>query len=309
MRNKNGFTLVELLVVIAIIGILVGMLLPAVQSVRGAARRASCQNNLRQLGLSVANYESTFQRLPAGRDGCDDIGNQMSVQFCAGDLSPEQKNGASAFVALLPLMEQRSVFDLINLRDGGLWNRVVDDLDWYRDFPGKRDGVRAELDVLWCPNDPSSRSSTVYQPILAATTTYAFSNGSLGPDNMVHVTKYSNNGAFVYKTARRSSQITDGMSNTFVAGEVLRPDLWESSNIWSYAIANADSLRTTTNPLNTLPGDGITVARRNGGFGSTHTGGGNFVYADGHVEFISETIDLQTYRALSTINGQETAVR
>ena len=82
MRKKNGFTLVELLVVIAIIGILVGMLLPAVQSVRGAARRASCQNNLRQMGLAVANYESSFQQLPAGRLGCDDIGNQMAVQFC-----------------------------------------------------------------------------------------------------------------------------------------------------------------------------------------------------------------------------------
>ena len=73
-RKRYGFTLVELLVVIAIIGIIVGMLLPAVQSVREAARRTSCQNNFRQIGLAISNYESARQELPPGRLGCDDMG-------------------------------------------------------------------------------------------------------------------------------------------------------------------------------------------------------------------------------------------
>ena len=90
--SKSGFTLVELLVVIAIIGILVAMLLPAVQSVREAANRTSCQNNLRQIGIAIASYETAFQALPAGRVGCDDVGQDMSViSHCTGDLTPGRK--------------------------------------------------------------------------------------------------------------------------------------------------------------------------------------------------------------------------
>jgi len=130
---------------------------------------------------------------------------------------------------------------------------------------------------------------------------YALCNGSLGPDNLVHVTKYKNNGPFMYMTEVGHGSIHDGHSNTFFVGEVSRPDIWESSNVWTYAIANADSLRTTTNPLNTQPGAGITIELRNGAFGSSHPGGGNFVCGDGHVEFLDEEIDLDLYRALSTI--------
>lgn len=303
--RKKGFTLVELLVVIAIIGILIGMLLPAVQSVREAARRSSCQNNLRQLGLAVANFESAHQHLPAGRFGCDDIGQQMEIGPCSSATSPEEKNGASGFVLLLPFMEQMNLFDDLSINDGGLWNRDVDDLTWWQDSPRKRAGVMTHLDVLWCPSDDSAMESNVYQPICAATTSYALSSGSLGPDNLVYTTKYKNDGAFVYRVPKKIAEVTDGLSNTFFAGEVLRADLWESSNVWSYAIANSDSLRTTTNPINSVPGSGIVIERRNGAFGSNHTGGANFVFGDGHVEYLSDTIDLPIYKALSTIRQQE----
>lgn len=303
--RKSGFTLVELLVVIAIIGILIGMLLPAVQSVREAARRINCQNNLRQLGVALLNYESSFMMLPPGRVGCDDIGETMQVSQCRSGLTSEQKNGASGFVSILPQLEQSNLSNALQVENGGLWNRDVDDLTWWKDSSQKREGIRVQLPVLWCTSESGSRESDVYSPVIAATSSYAFNNGSLGPDNAVHTTKYKNDGAFIYHSEISLKDIDDGLSNTFLVGEVVRPDTNESSNVWSYAIANGDCLRTTTNPLNTLPGDGIVVELRNGAFGSSHPGGGSFVYGDGHVAFVNDSITLSAYRAFSTIDGGE----
>ena len=129
--KRCGFTLVELLVVIAIIGILIGMLLPAVQIVRESARRTSCQNNFRQIGLAISNYESTLESLPPGRVGCDDLGESMSVPECPPGLTSEEKNGASGFVVLLPFLELGNLEEQLALDDGGLWNRDVDDIAWY----------------------------------------------------------------------------------------------------------------------------------------------------------------------------------
>ncbi len=303
--TRNAFTLVELLVVIAIIGVLIGMLLPAVQSVREAARRVTCMNNMRQIGLAVLNYESANMKLPPGRVGCDDIGEQMSVSQCHAGLTSEEKNGASGFVSILPQLELNNLSQQLDLENGGLWNRDVDDLEWWQNFPRKRSGVQEFLPVYWCPSENGKKESDVYRPIIAAASSYAFSSGSLGPDNPVHVTKYKNDGAFFYHTQIRLADIRDGLSNTFLAGEVVRPDTHESSNVWSYAIANSDCLRTTTNPLNTVPGDGIVVELRNGAFASSHPGGANFAYGDGHVSFIYEAIEMPAYQALSTINNGE----
>ena len=303
--RKNGFTLIELLVVIAIIGILIAMLLPAVQNVRESARRISCQNNLKQIGIAIANYESSFMKYPAGRVGCDDVGEQLMGPQCNADLTTEQKNGASGFVSILPQLEQSNLQNRLAVKDGGLWNRDVNDLDWWRNNAGKRNAILQHLPAYWCPSESGSMTSKVYEPVIAATSTYAFNSGTRGPDHPVHVTSYDNDGVFFYKTQIRHAELRDGHSSTFFVGEVLRPDTWDSSNIWNYAIANGDSLRTTTNPLNTAPGAGIVVALQNGAFGSTHPGGGQFLYGDGHVEFVSEDIDTQIYRSLSTINGGE----
>lgn len=301
-RSAAAFTLVELLVVIAIVGILIGMLLPAVQQVREAARRVSCQNNLKQVGLAILNFESAKMTLPPGRVGCDDVGEQMSVvPACDGALSPQQKNGASGFVELLPFLEMQNLHAQIDLNNGGLWNRDIEDLSWIY-AGGKREAVEMFLPALWCPSQEAEMMSDVYHPVIAGTSCYALSSGSKGPDHLVHVTKYSNDGAFFYHEKTKFSQFQDGLSSSFLAGEVVAPDTHESSNVWTYAIANADCLRTTTNPLNTRPGDGIVVELRNGGFGSAHSGGGNFVFADGHVEFINEAIELLVYREFSDIN-------
>lgn len=303
--NRAAFTLVELLVTIAIIGILIALLLPAVQSVREAARRTSCNNNLKQIGLAILNYESAFQSLPPGRLGCDDSGDTESLSHCPAGLSPEEKCGSSGFVLLLPELEQQQLYDKLDVNNGGLWNRDVDDLAWYWENDNKFWGVKQELATLWCPSEVSKRQSYVYAPVRAATASYAFSNGSYGPESTDLVVKYFNDGAFGYKDTNNLKDIRDGTSTTFALGEVVKPDEFESSNIWNYAIQNADCLRNTANPMNTLPGAGLTNMLRNGAFASNHPGGSSFVFLDGNVNFLSESISQPTYQALSTIAAME----
>jgi len=283
-----GFTLVELLVVIAIIGILIGMLLPAVQSVREAARRTSCLNNLRQVGIAMLIHESAAGELPPGRLGCDDSGETLGLSFCPPNPSPEELCGASGF-------------------NGGLWNRDVDALETWYPMDNKKAGVRTHLPVYWCPSESSEMLSSVYSPTSAATGSYAFCSGSFGPTSDELQNKYENNGAFVYKNERSLKDVIDGTSNTYAVGEVVQPDTWESSNVWSYSLANADCLRTTENPLNTQPGDGDVVMLRNGAFASNHPGIGLFLFLDGHVTSVDSLIDEDVYRGAATIaDGEST---
>ena len=301
-RQRTGFTLVELLAVIAIIGILIALLLPAINAARAAARRTSCANNMRQLGLGIINYESTHGAYPPGRIGCDDTGDQMTIRGCPRGLPADKKTAASGFILVLPQLEESALYNQLDVHHGGLWNRNVDDLEWYKNRSKCR-AIKRRLDLFVCPSDTSEEISTVYLPVKAATASYAFVQGSLGPDSSPHKVKYENNGMFVYVNKTKQRHIRDGISKTSMIGEVILSDVWESSNTWSYALANADCLRTTRNPLNTRPGDGIVLERQNGAFGSQHAGGGIFCFADGHTVYIDDDIDLNAYQAASTISG------
>jgi len=304
--HRPAFTLVELLVVIAIIGILVSMLLPAVQRVREAARRSNCSNNLRQCGLALALFESSNAEFPPGRLGCSSAASGSEpwpAEPCGSLNIPNRLCGSSAFVLLLPFVEQQSLQDALDFSTGGLWVDDINNRVWFDSAdPEKKQAMFERPSVFVCPSAVAEPISDVYGAITdSATGSYALCNGSLGPDSDDEVVKYENDGVFVYARRRKINAITRGLSNTYFAGEVTNADIWESSSVWTYGRINSDSLRSTRNPLNTPAGEGVVRNQRNGAFGSQHPTGGNFVFGDGHVQFVSDNIDPIVYQEMSTI--------
>lgn len=197
-ETKRGFTLVELLVVIAIIGILIGMLLPAVQSVREAARRAQCQNNLRQLGLASLNYESARQTLPPGVT--DDDANLLDANH-------------TGFVFLLPFMEQAALFDQFDLTT-----------DWKS--PTNAPLAMNVLPGLHCPsNSQSDVGDQETGAIAGAATDYAFSKGSTA---YLSNSDESQNGMFDVNSDLKLAAVTDGLSNTMMLGEAASNPMLEA---------------------------------------------------------------------------------
>ena len=294
--NRRAFTLIELLVVIAIIAILIGLLLPAVQKVREAAANMKCQNNLKQIGLALHNYESVYSAFPTGRHGCDGI----LTGPCATD-SLIQRNGASGFLHLLPYVELEALYKTFDQNDlpynqGTTWT-------------AKSKGVETRPSVYVCPSD-TSESFRTSGSLKIATGSYAFVHGNLGPSQGISdKLKLYNSGMFNYKINQKRNEMTDGSSNTMVIGEVIEAHTDLSTNHWSAGSRNESCLRNTENPINTKPGTGITTSPYGipifGGFGSKHSGGANFVFADGHNQFLTNSISLALYKALSTKAGGE----
>ena len=302
--GDRGFTLIELLVVIAIIAILIGLLLPAVQKVRESAARMKCSNNLRQIALGIAQYEDAEKYYPAGRYGCDGITNGP----CSGipTNSPE-RNGMSAFVQILPYVEQAPLYARFDLSDPPFG---VSSTTWQANNPG----VAGRPLVYVCPSDnskPVSDSSPSGAAHPYMTGSYAVVHGRRGPDEDIGGDmKVNNTGMFNYKKRHRISECTDGLSNTMTVGEVVDAHSNLSNNIWSSAARHEHTMRSTVNPPNTKPGTGITTSpygiKLFGGFGSRHLKGTHFAFGDGHVQFISDDIALDVYKAMSTRAGNET---
>jgi prepilin-type N-terminal cleavage/methylation domain-containing protein/prepilin-type processing-associated H-X9-DG protein len=348
-RRRHAFTLIELLVVIAIIAVLVGLLLPAVQKVREAANRMSCQNNLKQLGLAVMNYESQFSKFPAGvidptpPPGGDDLitGNN------------------TAFGLLLGYVEQVNLQNLFN-----------PSFEWYQgtNFAASQTPVK----LFFCPSNRTTGIVDV-QPMAAffgtalpnpAATDYLLSKGTNAALCNKTVVPGSARGAFDVNSTIRLADITDGTSNTFALGE------GAGNNRAYLARAAWDATVAALNPLNNQPiqidqgwacgaipnsqvasaGElygsvlGVTAQRggwqpnlavldepmNNGlvmaaidnnqscdnnlassfdtisGFRSMHSQGCNFVFCDGSVHFISQSVNKDIYKALSTVSGGET---
>ncbi|WP_425615838.1 DUF1559 domain-containing protein [Anatilimnocola sp. NA78] len=303
-RRRAAFTLVELLVVIAIIGVLVALLLPAVQAAREAARRMQCGNNLKQIVLAAHNHHDTYGAFPAGRRGCDGSGTPCNG-MSATDVN---RGGASGFVAFLPFLEQANIHKSIGITEADVPWPTTDNATWR---PHNKIALETRPKMFVCPSDtakPFIANTGSGGTINAAVGSYALVAGSNGPSQGIAATvKFDNNGLFVYFNTKRMADVTDGTSNTLAAGEVRDGHLGNNSNVWSVASRHAHCLRTTENPINTAPGAGIVYSTLNAAFLSRHPGGANFALADGSVRLLTENMDITMYRALSTIAGGEVA--
>lgn len=321
-QTDRGFTLVELLVVIAIIGILVALLLPAIQAAREAARRSQCVNNQKQLSLALLEYHDSKKKFPAGRKGCD--GNLFYPECQAASAGTDKngenlgQSGASAFVMILPYLEEQALYDLYQVKDVAIWG--VGSM-WFNDASVQR-ALATRVDGFICPSDSDLAPLAEYKHDVPARTpvvpgSYALCMGTLGPPNSNDM-KFSNTGVFFYVRQFKIAQIIDGTSKTLFVGETINGHLAMSSNISSNG-SRTNLLRSTASPLNTPGGvnSGAGLMDNTGGtapctacvnaaFASRHPGGAVFAYGDGHVAFLSDSIDFNAYQWLSTRAGSET---
>lgn len=326
--ERNGFTLVELLVVIAIIGILVALLLPAVQAAREAARRTQCKNSIRQISLGVALYESGRGELPPGRLGCDDRNGQNGD--CDRTDNPFH-NPTSGLLLMLPYIEEQALFDgfeaMVNFDGTGPYNASEEWSTnlWLADDPTQRANLLSQVPVVYrCASDDSPLVGDVGVGEGRGLGSYGLVMGTLGSTPISFPAgKYYNDGLFQYGGAFEFRNVSDGLSKTMVAGE--RPgslagdlELLLSQaggdvqidvmvdNIWVHALSGRQALFNTFNPMNTPPLLGERMEGNgnfNGAFVSRHPGGGNFAFADGRVVFLQEEIDELVYWSLSTRGG------
>jgi prepilin-type N-terminal cleavage/methylation domain-containing protein/prepilin-type processing-associated H-X9-DG protein len=347
---SRGFTLIELLVVIAIIAVLIALLLPAVQAAREAARRSQCVNNLKQMGLGLANYESANGSFPVGAISYQDIPQDCTQVW----------RGYSVFQLIMPYMEQSVVYNSIN-HSIPMGNTPVP--------VQQMTGAMTKIASFICPDDPPATAQISASGNFYSQCSYAACEGTrdiwdwwcgcpwtnpsqvcgMGPDILP-------DGIFAFNWASKLAQISDGTSNTLSMGEFSRflndPD--NVFNSWTRGQAFISSFNATTTrtqcvastapminapfyPNNqpafagggwtfnigdlsdwiyfTTPGDVRYLGQY--GFRSLHPGGANFLFADGSVHFLKQTINMGTptyqagrsnqgvYRMLGTRAGGE----
>jgi prepilin-type N-terminal cleavage/methylation domain-containing protein/prepilin-type processing-associated H-X9-DG protein len=202
-RTRQGFTLVELLVVIAIIGVLVALLLPAVQAAREAARRTQCGNNLKQLTLALHNYHDTYGYMVFRRGGTG-----------GGTVDQSNQNRLSGFIPLLPFMEQKPMYDLIAAGDPTITVPPMGKTAW-NSWPtgGVHNGWNDSPDTLLCPSDNG------YATKLGRINSYAFSNGDQVEGATSGIGGHMRGPFGLSANVYNMGHVTDGTSNTLAFSE------------------------------------------------------------------------------------------
>jgi prepilin-type N-terminal cleavage/methylation domain-containing protein/prepilin-type processing-associated H-X9-DG protein len=321
IRNRHAFTLIELLVVIAIVGILVSLLLPAVQSAREAARRTQCQNNLRQLGLAAHNFEGQHQYLPpATLDPTPNDTTRNGYYARCAQRYGVTNNGCHSWAALiLPFIEQS------NLHDQYKW-----DADW-RALANKP--IRSTfMKAYVCPTTPDqervdSYSSRKFGTIVGVCSDYAAAYGvnpKLGPGsgklNLIDAqSANAPNGAMVENGMEGFASITDGLSNTilliedagrpkhYVSGRKIKPG---SSRVHGGQWPDYEnSIRVYgTDKTGTAKGGACAVNCTNDSeLYAFHPGGSNVLMADSSIKYLSQNTEMRTLAKLLTRAAGEVA--
>jgi prepilin-type N-terminal cleavage/methylation domain-containing protein len=312
-RRPRGFTLVELLVVIAIIGILVALLLPAVQAAREAARRMQCHNNLKQLGLALHNYATINDQFPIGA-------------LNLPDTTPWQKPRGTYFPHLLPFLEQQTIYNMIDFKAAGGSNTYWDQTP---NSTGLTSPCAQVVAAMLCPSDSGKRQITIVSGGIYAGGNYLGFFGDKDYRGMLGPTPTNLRHAFGLNYGARWADFSDGTSNTIVMGEYVRgmtsgPNATRDfrGGIW-FDQPGYSQLFTRNTPNSSAP-DMIfggycnhlpnlkrpcTDSDNNGSdhasSRSMHPGGVGVVRGDGSVHFVGDNIDLTVWRAYGSIQGGE----
>jgi prepilin-type N-terminal cleavage/methylation domain-containing protein/prepilin-type processing-associated H-X9-DG protein len=292
---RSGFTLVEILVTIGIIGILIALIIPAVQAAREAARKSQCTSHLKQIGLALQNYHGTHGLFP--------------INYGRGPYNGTN-TGASWLALILPQLDQDALHRRIQFGQpaDNAQNRAV---------------AETVISTYLCPSSAAGtglmpnrrnangpRAVTCYKASLGANWNWgSFSpvktiagRNAGDPEGLDHCTGLICRGGDMAPYSTRMTDVKDGASSTFAVGEADPEWCWHSWWYWFNA-----STATAAVPLNYFrtPEDTDDDWFYNYAFASRHPGGAHFCYVDGHVQFVSEKIDLNVYRGLSTIQGGE----
>jgi prepilin-type N-terminal cleavage/methylation domain-containing protein len=309
--SRPGFTLIELLVVIAIIGVLVALLLPAVQQAREAARRTGCRNNLKNIGLAMHNYHDMQGALPPGFDSREWLWSAL----------------------ILPQIEQSAMFASLVRQESGPGN-------W--DSGGANETAACTLiPVYRCPSmavpehlDDNPSGSVMEGRVPVSYRASSGSNGWAdsaseippnGPPGSMSLDSMLLNGMFYGASGVRFADVVDGLTNTILIGESYTDPLYikdgQAMDYWQLGAPQtgtwipggtggsefSEGIGSTGPQINSRLDLSVSGHVMEVSFGSYHTGGAMFSLADGSVRFISDTIDLATYRALGSRRGGEVA--